>query len=54
MEHPENDSAYKGLQVNSGVGSQPITNPYRKGRRRAPQLSVGEYVEGILKGDVRH
>ena len=52
MEHPENDSAYKGLQVNSGVGSQPITNPYRKGRRRAPQLSVGEYVEGILKGDV--
>ncbi|MDE7109265.1 MAG: methylmalonyl Co-A mutase-associated GTPase MeaB, partial [Muribaculaceae bacterium] len=52
MEHPENDSAYKGLQVNSGVGSQPIVNPYRKARKRVAPLSVNDYVEGILKGDV--
>lgn len=53
MEHPENHEDYKGLQVNSGVGSQPITNPYRNFRKaRRPQLSVNDYVEGILKGDV--
>lgn len=52
MEHPENDSAYKGLQVNSGVSSQPSVNPYRRPRPRKPQLTAGEYVEGILKGDV--
>lgn len=52
MEHPENDSSYKGLQVNSGVGSQPIVNPYRRPRRRPTLLSVNDYVEGILKGDV--
>lgn len=53
MEHPENDNQYKGLQVNSGVISQPTVNPYRKSfmaRRR--RLTAGEYVEGILKGDV--
>ncbi len=53
MEHPENDCQYKGLQVNSGVNSQPIINPYRKiNRRNKPQLSVNDFVEGILKGDV--
>lgn len=53
MEHPENDNRYKGLQVNSGVASQPITNPYRTARRaRKRELSVNDYVEGILKGDV--
>ncbi|MDE7438242.1 MAG: methylmalonyl Co-A mutase-associated GTPase MeaB [Muribaculaceae bacterium] len=51
MEHPENDKEYKGLQVNAGVSSQPVTNPYRT-RRRRPQLTVSEYVEGILKGNV--
>lgn len=53
MEHPENADDYKGLTVNSGVGSQPIVNPYlasRKARRR--RLTAGQYVEGILKGDV--
>ena len=54
MVHPENDSAYKGLKVNRGV--EPVTsiNPYLAGvrRKRLPQLSVGDYVEGILKGDV--
>ena len=53
MEHPENDSTYKGLTVNSGVGSQPTVNPYRTTlKRRKRQLTAGEYVEGILKGDV--
>lgn len=51
MEHPENDCQYKGLQVNSGVNSAPSVNPYRKARKRR-QLSVNDYVEGILKGDV--
>ena len=51
MEHPENNKEYKGLAVNSGVSSQPIVNPYRKAKRRV-QLSVNDYVEGILKGDV--
>lgn len=51
MEHPENDKEYKGLAVNSGVTSQPTINPYRKLKRRR-QLSAGDYVEGILKGDV--
>ena len=52
MNHPENNKEYKGLQVNSGVTSQPSVNPYRRPRKRKPQLSAGEYVEGILKGDV--
>lgn len=53
MEHPENDCQYKGLQVNSGVESQPIINPYRKKRHISrPQLSVNDYVEGILKGNL--
>lgn len=51
MDHPENDKAYKGLQVNSGVVSQPCVNPYRQVRRR-PRLTVNDYVEGILKGNV--
>lgn len=52
MEHPENSKEYKGLAVNSGVTSQPVTNPYRRPRRRQPLLTAGEYVEGIRKGDV--
>ncbi|MCH5236859.1 MAG: methylmalonyl Co-A mutase-associated GTPase MeaB [Muribaculaceae bacterium] len=53
MEHPENSEEYKGLQVNSGVVSQPVINPYRKSQRlKVPELSVNDYVEGILKGDV--
>lgn len=53
MEHPENNEEYKGLQVNHGVSSQPTLNPYRTRQRvRIPQLSVNDYVEGILKGDV--
>lgn len=52
MTHPENDSEYKGLQVNAGVTSQPVTNPYRRPVRRRPVLSASDYVEGILKGNV--
>ena len=53
MQHPENENQYKGLQVNSGVGSQPSVNPYRNLRRvRRRELSVSDYVEGIRKGDV--
>lgn len=53
MEHPENNPDYRGLQVNGGVVSQPTVNPYRRAQmRRRPRLTVSEYVEGILKGNV--
>ena len=53
MEHPENNEKYKGLQVNGGVSSQPTVNPYRRPRSSRPrQFTAGEYVEGILKGDM--
>lgn len=52
MEHPENECQYKGLQVNSGVENQPTINPYRKARRPLRrELTVSDYVEGILKGN---
>jgi len=52
MQHPENDKAYKGLQVNSGVSSQPTVNPYRRPRPQRRRLTAADYVEGIRKGDV--
>ena len=52
MNHPENDPDYKGLQVNSGVTSQPSVNPYRRVQARRAQLTANDYVEGILKGNV--
>ena len=54
MEHPENDKAYKGLKVNGGVEAPGPVNPYlsQMRKRRAAQLSVNDYVEGILRGDV--
>lgn len=54
MEHPENSEEYKGLTVNKGIEQPSSVNPYFKGRqfRRQPKLSVSEYVEGIVKGDV--
>lgn len=54
MEHPENSEEYKGLTVNKGV-DQPVTvNPYFSSRKRPKRrvFSAGEYVEGIVKGDV--
>ena len=54
MLHPENDSEYKGLQVNSGV-EQPVSiiNPYlKKGRFARHELSVNDMVEGVIKGNI--
>lgn len=54
MEHPENNEKYKGLTVNKGV-EQPLTvNPYFSTNRFAKKrvLTPGEYVEGIVKGDI--
>ena len=53
MEHPENSKEYKGLTVNSGVEQPAIVNPYlKRGRFKRHELSVGDMVEGILKGNV--
>ena len=52
MDHPENDAKYTGLRVNAGVTSNPTVNPYRKVVKKKRILTSGEYVEGILKGDV--
>ena len=52
MEHPENDEQYTGLNVNSGIAQPPSVNPYFKPKARRRILSVQEYVEGILKGNV--
>ena len=51
MNHPENDAAYKGLKVNRGA-SAPDTNPYLKRIPERKIFSVGEYVSGILEGNV--
>lgn len=51
MEHPENSDEYKGLAVNSGVVSPGSINPYLK-RKSRPTLSVQDYVDGIIKGNV--
>jgi len=53
IEHPENDSQYAGLTVNSGVIQPPSVNPYLSQRRkRKPLPSASELVEGIVRGDV--
>ena len=54
MEHPENNEAYKGLVVNAGIEQPSSVNPYLKkpSRRKKRELSVSDYVEGIVKGDV--
>ena len=52
MEHPENNEAYKGLVVNAGIEQPSSVNPYLKRKPKKRQLSVAEYVEGIVKGDV--
>ena len=52
LQHPpENVPAYRGLKVNQGVDKQPMMNPhFRRVKRR--QLSIDEYVEGILAGNI--
>lgn len=54
MEHPENNDAYKGLAVNAGIAQPATVNPYLKSnkRPRRSELSVADYVEGIIKGNV--
>lgn len=54
MEHPENDKIYKGLKVNGGVEPLGSVNPYLSSmrRKRPAALTVNDYVEGILRGDV--
>lgn len=46
--HIENSSDFLGLTVNSGVQQPPMVNPYRKKKQRSPELSVDDYVSGIL------
>lgn len=54
MIHPENSEEYSGLQVNAGVAQPSMVNPYLNTMRKKRQklYTVGEYVEGILKGDI--
>lgn len=54
MEHPENSAEYKGLVVNAGVEQPSSVSPYLKNRRtrKRRQLTVAEYVEGIVRGDI--
>lgn len=52
MEHPENNEQYTGLTVNSGVEQPPQVNPYLKLQKRKRMMTSGEFVEGILKGDI--
>lgn len=54
MEHPENNNDYIGLAVNSGIEQPSSVNPYLKARRQARkrQLSVDEFVDGIIKGNI--
>lgn len=49
--HPENSPEYKGLNVNQGVDNVPTINPYRQFKKKK-KLSVDEYFEGILSGDI--
>lgn len=51
MNHPENNEAYKGLAVNAGIEQPSSVNPYLK-KNKKRQLSVADYVNGIVKGDV--
>lgn len=54
MEHPENNEEYKGLVVNKGIEQPSSVNPYLKSRVKLKkrELSVDDFVGGILKGDV--
>lgn len=52
MEHPENNAEYKGLAVNKGIEQPSSVNPYLKRKPKKRQLSVAEFVEGIVKGDI--
>jgi len=53
--HIENDPEYKGLKVNSGIQQPEVVDSESVKRfltKRKKLLSVDEYVNGILKGDI--
>ncbi|MDR2860015.1 MAG: methylmalonyl Co-A mutase-associated GTPase MeaB [Mediterranea sp.] len=54
MEHPENSEQYIGLTVNEGIEQPSSINPYLNNRQHTKkrELSVNEFVEGILKSNV--
>lgn len=52
MEHPENNEAYKGLVVNVGIEQPSSVSPYLKRKPQKRQLSVSDFVEGIVKGNI--
>lgn len=54
VEHPENNEAYKGLVVNKGIEQPSSVNPYLKKKplARKKELTVGQYVDGILQGNI--
>lgn len=50
--HPENNPMYKGLSVNEGVAEAPSVNPYIKKREPRKKLTVQDFVNGILEGNI--
>ncbi|MDL2212796.1 methylmalonyl Co-A mutase-associated GTPase MeaB [Bacteroides sp. OttesenSCG-928-E20] len=52
--HPENSEEYKGLVVNKGIEQPSSINPYlkNKARKKKKELSVSDFVEGIVKGNI--
>src|SRR5690554_2418684 len=54
-DHIENDPSFKGLKVNKGTEHLPSLNPEAARRflqNKRKNLSVDQYVEGILAGDI--
>ncbi len=49
--HHRAENGNSALNVTEGVEAQPSVNP-RFHRKRRPELTVDQYVEGILKGDM--
>ncbi|MDR1273338.1 MAG: methylmalonyl Co-A mutase-associated GTPase MeaB [Odoribacteraceae bacterium] len=55
MKHPENESCYAGLAVNKGIEQPDSLNPAiadRLGLLKKKELSVDDYLSGILSGDI--
>ena len=52
QEHHENDPKYQGLNVSKGIAKPPSINPYIKKKKLRRKLTVDEYVEKILEGDI--
>src|SRR5215470_4541458 len=50
--HLESNNQYKGLTINKGIPSPPITNPYSQIKKKRPQHTTSEYAEQILKGNI--